>query len=67
MTSGTAYLIEGKVSISTLQMLSKSIQVEYEQLSSRPPYSFEVLSLIPDFRVLAGLRYVTALGEALNY
>ena len=59
-------LIEGKVSISTLQMLSKSIQTEYEQLSSRPPYSFEVLSLIPDFRVLAGLRYVTALGEAFN-
>ena len=24
------------------------------------------MSLIPDFRVLAGLRYVTALGEALN-
>ncbi len=59
-------LIEGKVSISTLQMLSKSIQTEYEQLSSRPPYSYEVLSLIPDFRVLAGLRYVTALGKALN-
>jgi membrane peptidoglycan carboxypeptidase len=59
-------LIEGKISLSTLRILSIAIQAEYEQLSSRSPYSFEVLSLIPDFRVLAGLRYVTALGEALN-
>ena len=59
-------LIEGEISSSTLQTLKTSIQVEYEQLSSRPPYSFEVLSLVPDFRVLAGLRYVTELGKALN-
>jgi penicillin-binding protein 1A len=59
-------LIEGKVSIETLEMLSNSVQNEYKQLSSRPPYSFEVLSLIPDFRVLAGLSYVTTLGKALN-
>ncbi len=59
-------LIEGEISSSTLQMLKTSIQVEYEQLSFRPPYSFEVLSLVPDFRVLAGLRYVTELGKALN-
>jgi hypothetical protein len=59
-------LIEGKVSLSTLQILSNAAQTEFEHLSSLPPYSFEVLSLIPDFRVLAGLRYVTALGRALN-
>lgn len=59
-------LVEGKISVSTLQMLSNSVQAEYKQLSSRPPYSFEILSLIPDFRVLAGLHYVTALGKALN-
>ena len=59
-------LIEGQISLSSLQMLRNAIQVEYEQLSSRDPYSFEVLSLIPDFRVLTGLRYVTALGESLK-
>lgn len=59
-------LIEGRVSYSTFQVLHQSVKAEYEQLSTLPPYSFEVLSQVPDFRVLAGLRYVTALGEALN-
>jgi membrane peptidoglycan carboxypeptidase len=59
-------LIEGKVSLSTLQTLGNAVQTEFEHISSLPPYSFEVLSLIPDFRVLAGLRYMTALGRALN-
>jgi membrane peptidoglycan carboxypeptidase len=59
-------LLEGKVSLSTLQTLSEAVQAEFDYLSSLPPYSFEVLSLIPDFRVLAGLRYVTALGRAFN-
>ena len=59
-------LIEGQISFSTLETLRNSIKAEYEQLSSHPSYSFDVLSLVPDFRVLAGLRYVTALGKALN-
>ena len=61
-----AVLIEGKVSTGTMQTLRKTVQAEYERLASLPPYSIEVLSLIPDFRVLAGLRYVTELGKALN-
>lgn len=59
-------LIEGRVSLSTLQTLTKAVQAEFKHLSSLPPYSFEVLSLLPDFRVMAALRYVTALGRALN-
>jgi membrane peptidoglycan carboxypeptidase len=59
-------LIEGKVSLETLQTLYRNVETEYEKLSVLPPYSFDVLSLVPDFRVLAGLRYVTALGKALN-
>jgi len=59
-------LLEGKVSLSTMESLRKTVEGEYERLAALPPYSFEVLSLIPDFRVLAGLRYVTALGKALN-
>jgi membrane peptidoglycan carboxypeptidase len=59
-------LIEGRVSLETLQTLSGAVVNEYEHLASLPPYSFEVLSQIPDFRVLAGLRYVTALGRSFN-
>ncbi|MGW8161729.1 MAG: transglycosylase domain-containing protein, partial [Desulfobulbales bacterium] len=59
-------LIEGKISLSTMQALNNGVEAEFAHLSSLPPYSFEVLSRIPDFRVLAGLRYVTALGKALN-
>jgi penicillin-binding protein 1A len=59
-------LIEGQVSLSTMQTLKQVVQAEFKDLSSLPPYSFEVLSRIPDFRVLAGLRYVTALGRAFN-
>jgi len=59
-------LIEGEISLRTMEMVHKTVEAEYEQLASRPPYSFDVLSLIPDFRVLAGLRYMTALGKALN-
>jgi membrane peptidoglycan carboxypeptidase len=59
-------LIEGQISLSTLKTLTGAVQSEFEHLSSLPPYSFAVLSLIPDFRVLAGLRYLTALGRALN-
>ena len=59
-------LIEGKVSVATMQTLKDTVEAEFGRLSALPPYSFEVLSLMPDFRVLAGLRYVTALGRALN-
>jgi hypothetical protein len=60
------FLIEGKISLSTMVMLRHAVQAEYEKLASLPPYSFDVLAQIPDFRVLTGLRYVTALGKALN-
>ena len=59
-------LIEGKVSLSTLQTLSGAVEYEFAHLSSLPPYSLEVLSLVPDFRVLAALRYVTYLGRAFH-
>ena len=59
-------LIEGKASLSTLQTLSGAVQKEFDRLSALPPYSFEVLSLVSDFRVLAALRYVTAMGQAFN-
>ena len=59
-------LIEGKVSLSTLQTLNNIVRTEFAHLSSLPPYSFEVLSQVPDFRVLAALRYMTALGRAFN-
>ena len=59
-------LLEGRISRETFEMVIKSVQAEFERIATLPPYSFEVLSLVPDFRVLAGLRYVAALGKALN-
>ncbi|MGW8286921.1 MAG: transglycosylase domain-containing protein [Desulfobulbales bacterium] len=59
-------LLEGNISLSTFETLKDAVEDEFRRLSALPPYSFEVLSLIPDFRVLAGLRYMTALGKALN-
>jgi penicillin-binding protein 1A len=59
-------LLEGNVSLSTFETLRDAVEQEFTRLAALPPYSFEVLSLIPDFRVLAGLRYMTALGKALN-
>lgn len=59
-------LIEGEISLESLQTLNRNVETEYKKLSGLPPYSFEVLSLVPDFRVLAGLRYLTALGKALG-
>lgn len=61
-----AVLIEGELSAATLDLLDNFLQKEYERLAALPPYSFEVLSSIQDFRVLAGLRYVTAMGRALG-
>ena len=59
-------LIEGKLSATTFDLLHKTIQSEYEKLAAQPAYSFDVLQYIPDFRVLAGLRYLIALGRSLN-
>ncbi len=59
-------LIEGSVTAGALDMVEMSLEQEFARLSSLPPYSPEVLHNIPDFRVLAALRYLVAFGRALG-
>ncbi len=59
-------LLEGKLSATTFNLLHNTRLTEYEKLAAQPAYSFDVLQYIPDFRVLAGLRYLIALGRSLN-
>jgi membrane peptidoglycan carboxypeptidase len=59
-------LLEGKFSATTFDLLHNARLTEYKKLAALPAYSFDVLQFIPDFRVLAGLRYLIALGMSLN-
>jgi membrane peptidoglycan carboxypeptidase len=59
-------LLEGKLSATTFDLLHNTRLSEYDKLAAQPAYSFDVLQFIPDFRVLAGLRYLIALGRSLN-
>ena len=59
-------LLEGKLSATTFDLLHNARLTEYEKLAAQPAYSLDVLQFIPDFRVLAGLRYLIALGRSLN-
>jgi membrane peptidoglycan carboxypeptidase len=61
-----AILIEGMLSPITIDLLSTYIEKEYARLSALPPYSSEVLHNIRDFRVTAGLSYLTNLGRTLG-
>ncbi|MCF6290173.1 MAG: transglycosylase domain-containing protein [Desulfobacterales bacterium] len=58
--------LEGGFSIATLETLTEYLLKEYNRLSALPAYSFEVLRTVPDFRILAGLRYLVALSRELG-
>ncbi len=58
--------LEGGFSIATLETLTEYLLKEYSRLSVLPAYSFEVLQTVPDFRILAGLRYLVALSRELG-
>ncbi|MGV1099903.1 transglycosylase domain-containing protein [Thiovibrio sp. JS02] len=59
-------LIEGVFTPPTLALLADALQGEYERLSALPPYSGEVLFAVRDFRILAGLTYLTGLCRELG-
>jgi len=59
-------LIEGMLSPPTIDLLSSSVEKEFERLAALPPYNAQVLHNIDDFRVTAGLIYLTSLGKALG-
>ena len=59
-------LVEGEFAISTLAQLGGALQEEYARLAALPPYSAEVLAEVRDFRILAGLTYLTGLSRELG-
>jgi penicillin-binding protein 1A len=59
-------LIEGMLSSETLDLLKAAVEKKYKYLAGLPPYSPQVLHDLQDFRVTAGLYYLTDLGHALG-
>lgn len=58
--------IENTLSVATIDTLTEYMKQEYKELSSLPPYSFEVLQHVTDFRIMTGLRYMVGLSRALG-
>ncbi len=59
-------MVDGLLSVATIDQLQDTLQAEYEKLANLPPYSDEVLRSVPDFRVMVALQYVMGLCRALG-
>jgi len=59
-------LLEGVFSASTVALTVEAVDREYERLAALPAYSGEVLRQVRDFRVLAGLTYLSGLCRELG-
>ena len=59
-------LIDGRVSVATLDQLRAVSEEEYVSLAALPPYGPEVLHQVRDFRVMVALRYMIALCRGLG-
>ncbi len=59
-------LIEGRLSSVTVDLITDYVDKDYHVLAANPPYSAETLYQIQDFRILAGLKYLTAFSRALG-
>nr|MDU9046363.1 transglycosylase domain-containing protein [Candidatus Electrothrix aestuarii] len=56
-------LLEGKVSSTGLQMVEQQMHVEQATLATQNNYSMQVLTAIPDYRVMLGLQYLIRLAH----
>ncbi len=56
----------GVMSAAAFDLLSDHLQSEYERMKELLPYSMEVLEHVEDYRILVGLRYLLAFGEAIG-
>ncbi|MCF8056477.1 MAG: transglycosylase domain-containing protein [Desulfocapsa sp.] len=56
-------LLDSTMSSAAVSLVEKQVKREYQRLSALPPYSLEVLAGVPDFRILAGLRYLIDLAR----
>lgn len=58
--------LEGLLTPGAIDLMLENMQKEYERLAALPPYSKEVLFHVRDFRIYAGLRYLTGLCRELG-
>lgn len=61
-----AVLLDTILSSKAMKLVQKQVKVEYQRLSALSPYSLEVLSGVPDFRVMVGLRYLVDYGHEMG-
>lgn len=59
-------LIEGVLSAKAIQTIGRLKEVELEKIAAWPPYSFDVLCHVREFRVMVGLRYLVSLARELG-
>ncbi len=59
-------LLDSTISSAALALVEKHVDFEFERLSARSPYDFEVLAAVHDFRVLVGLRYLVEYGHEMG-
>lgn len=59
-------LLDTILSSKAMKLVQKQVKVEYQRLSALSPYSLEVLSGVPDFRVMVGLRYLVDYGHEMG-
>ena len=58
--------LNGVLSIAAYDLAERQIDAELQRLKQLPPYSFEVLSAVSDFRMLVGLRYLMEFARDLG-
>lgn len=58
--------LDSQLSSSTMDMVRKQVDIEFQRLSALPSYSLEVLSAVQDFRLLVGLRYLINFARELG-
>jgi penicillin-binding protein 1A len=59
-------LIEDILSVATIDLLAEITEQEYQNFTSLPAYSEEILHQLREFRVLVSLRYLIGLGRELG-
>jgi len=58
--------LNGVLSVAAYDLAERQIEAELQRLKQLPPYSFEVLSAVSDFRTLVGLRYLMEFARELG-
>ncbi|MCI5192337.1 MAG: glycosyl transferase family 51 [Candidatus Electrothrix sp. AU1_5] len=56
-------LLEGKVSSAGLKMIESQMRIELNTLKIQKKYSMQVLSAIPDYRIMLGIQYLVRLAR----